>query len=346
MARPLRIEYPGACYHVTSRGNRREVVFHTSRQYDLFVAKLERSALQFGVRVHAYCLLPNHFHLLLTTRDANLSRFMQSLLTAFTVAVNRMQSTPGHVFQGRFKAHLVEAQRYLSEVSRYIHLNPVRTAQARALNLEERRAALLSYRWSSYAALIGLQAAPAWLDIGPVLQTWGEADEARMPNYRQYVEQGLTADTPNPFAAAKAQSILGSEGFVDVIRRRYLLARAAKPANDVPALRQLTRSLEPQQAAAAVAGVYGVAPEQLLKRRSAQAEARRVLMYVVAVHCRHARSLASLAAGLATSVAGLCTARLRVERALAATGNRALKARVQQVEQALQDGRASAPERQ
>jgi putative transposase len=171
MARPLRVEYPGAVYHVVNRGNQRARVFHTVWHHQRFLKTLEEFAPGFDVGVYCYCLMPNHFHLLLCIREANLSRFMQSLLTAYTVSSNRRDGGAGHVFQGRLKAHLVEAQRYLSEASRYIHLNPVRTATTHDLDLEQRRAALYEFRWSSLAMLIGVQKAPQWIDVEPVLST-------------------------------------------------------------------------------------------------------------------------------------------------------------------------------
>jgi len=132
---------------------------------------------------------------------------MQSWLTSFTMSINRMRHSSGHVFQGRFKAHLVESRRYLSEVSRYVHLNPTRTACTKGYSLDERRALLRDFEWSSFPVLIGLRRKPEWLDVEPVLETWGAAREERMTAYRQYVEQGLTADLGNPFLSLREQSI-------------------------------------------------------------------------------------------------------------------------------------------
>ncbi len=126
MARPLRIEYAGAYYHVMNRGNRRQTVFAEPRDYELFLERLGQFGTQFDVRVLCYCCLPNHFHLYLRTGQANLSRFMQSLLTSFTISLNRRHRSSGHVFQGRFMAHLVDNEEYGAQVSHYIHLNPVR----------------------------------------------------------------------------------------------------------------------------------------------------------------------------------------------------------------------------
>ena len=160
MSRPLRIEYSGALYHVMNRGNRRELVFRKVADYELFLSRLERFSAEFGVEVLSYCLMPNHFHLFLRTRQANLSRFMQSLLNSFTVAMNRRDNSSGHLFQGRFKAQLVEGVGYFDTLSRYIHLNPVRVKSVAALPVEERRRVLAKFRWSSFPALIGLATVP------------------------------------------------------------------------------------------------------------------------------------------------------------------------------------------
>ncbi len=125
MARPLRIEFPGACYHVINRGNFRFPVFREDRDRELVVARLVDFAERFQVRIRAYCVQMNHFHCYLQTRAANLGRFMHSFSTSFTVSYNRRHGTSGHVFQGRYKSFVVEdASRYSREVSRYMHLNP------------------------------------------------------------------------------------------------------------------------------------------------------------------------------------------------------------------------------
>ena len=131
MARPLRLEYPGACDHVMHRGNRGMTVFKAEAHYRLFLAKLAVCADEHRVDIRAYCLMANHFHLYLCTPEGNLSRFMQVFLTSFAIiSFNRLDGERGHLFQGRFKAILVEDEAYGSAVGRYIHLNPVRTAEA------------------------------------------------------------------------------------------------------------------------------------------------------------------------------------------------------------------------
>ena len=126
MARALRLEFEGALYHVCARGNKRERIFNTAKDYLLFVQLLTQSIERFGIELHAYVLLPNHFHLLAATPRANLSRWMHWLLVSYSVSFNLRHRGSGHLFQGRFKSFLVEGDDYVLELSRYIHLNPVR----------------------------------------------------------------------------------------------------------------------------------------------------------------------------------------------------------------------------
>ena len=222
MARPLRIEYPGAVYHVLSRGVGRRDIFHKHQDYHTFLVKLSENAADFRVKIRSYCLMKNHFHLYVQTKEANLSKFMQSLLTSYAVIKNRRDRRSGHVFQGRFKGHLIEEDGYGNVLSRYIHLNPVRVKKVKSLPLEERQKLLREYPWSSYAGLIGQRQCPDWLDREAALLTWGETVKEKQQKYMEYVEQGLLREVDNPFEAAAAQFIIGSEDFIDKIRRLYL----------------------------------------------------------------------------------------------------------------------------
>ncbi len=187
MSRPLRIEYSGAYYHVMNRGNRRGVVFHSAEDYRIFLRKLAEFSESYHVLVHCYCLLPSHFHLDICTPEANLSRFMQGLLTSVTTVLNRKHQTSGHLFQGRFKAHLVESERYGDELSRYIHLNPIRVSRHETRPIADKRQLLADYPWSSFAMYVGLRFCPKWLDTGSVLSDWGNSLVDQMKNYRGYV---------------------------------------------------------------------------------------------------------------------------------------------------------------
>jgi REP element-mobilizing transposase RayT len=139
MTRPLRIQFRGAWYHVTSRGNERRDIFSDDTDRGRFLEILADSAAIYGTQIHAYVLMTNHFHLVVHTPQANLSRFMQRFNTTYTVYFNRRYYRRGHLFQGRYKALLVDADNYLLELSRYVHLNPVRVKPNASLSLSEKR---------------------------------------------------------------------------------------------------------------------------------------------------------------------------------------------------------------
>ena len=159
MVRPLRIEYPGAVYHVTSRGDRREPIAKDDVDRSLFLEIVGQAAQRFDARAWAYCLMGNHYHLVLHTRKANLSRLMRQINGVYTQAFNRRHSLTGHLFHGRFKAILVDSDSYLLEVCRYVDFNPVRAAMVKRPG---------AYPWSSYRALAGLADKPDWLDASSV----------------------------------------------------------------------------------------------------------------------------------------------------------------------------------
>lgn len=155
MARPLRIEFPGAIYHVTSRGDRRELIFVDDDDRRVLLAVLAQALARFDARMLAYCLMGNHYHFVLCTHQANLSALMRHVNGVFTQAFNRRHAKVGHLLQGRFKAILVDEEAYLLEVCRYVELNPVRARMV---------AHPRDWPWSSYRAHVGEQAPPVWLD--------------------------------------------------------------------------------------------------------------------------------------------------------------------------------------
>ena len=171
MVRPLRIEYPGAYYHVINRGQRQEAIFDDDRDRERFLFCLDRMANLFGVRIHTYCLMTNHYHLVLETPEANLSRAMQWFNVSYAVYYNRRHHYAGHLFQGRFKAILIEADTYMESLSRYIHLNPVRVGVVQQA---------WTYRWSSCRYFVAAAKPPNWLDIQRVLTGFGRYAKTQM----------------------------------------------------------------------------------------------------------------------------------------------------------------------
>jgi len=220
MARPLRIEYPGACYHITSRGNAQQAIFRDDGDRAALLAILAATVKQFGWDLFAYCLMGNHYHFLLATPQPNLSRGMKQLNGIYTQRFNRRHERVGHLFQGRFGAILVEREAYLLELVRYISLNPVRAGMASSAE---------EWRWSSHRAHAALAAAPEWLRTEPILERFS-ADPASAPlRYRQFVADGVGA--PGPWSALRGQVLLGSDLFAE--RFRTLLAERAVSA-EVP----------------------------------------------------------------------------------------------------------------
>jgi len=178
MARPLRIDVPGAFHHVTSRGNERRPIFRSNRDREAFLQLLAEAVKRFRWSVAAWVLMTNHFHLVIQTPEANLSRGMQWLNGTYADWFNRRHQRCGHLFQGRFKSFIIETETYAAEVLRYVVLNPVR---AKIVGRPEQ------YRWSSYRATSGLEAAPAWLDLAGVYAYFHSDRTAAQAMYAEYV---------------------------------------------------------------------------------------------------------------------------------------------------------------
>jgi len=202
MARKPRVEFSGALYHITARGNQRTDVFNSDADREYFLELLRRIASRLGWRIHAYCLMGNHYHLLVETPGPNLGKGMQALGTTYTQAFNRRNRKIGHLFQGRYKALIVEKESHLLEVSRYIVNNPV-TASFVEHPWE--------WPWSSYRATAGMAPAPAWLETAWTLERFHPTDSKKaVAKYRQFADNQSSGD---PFAELHLGLILGSEQF-------------------------------------------------------------------------------------------------------------------------------------
>jgi len=229
VSRPLRIEYPGAFYHVTARGNERKDIFRDERDRERFLDYLETAVVRYKAVTHAYCLMNNHYHLLLSTPASNLSQIVRHINGAYTVYFNKRHHRFGHLFQGRYRAILVDADEYAGELSRYIHLNPVRAG------LVDRPE---EYLWSSYRNYIGKKKAARWQTTDWLLRYFGKGLADAQRGYRAFVEAKIGAAEENPLKEAIASTILGRPDFIDYIREKYLGGR--KRNRDVPAVAALT----------------------------------------------------------------------------------------------------------
>ena len=226
MARPLRIEYPGAVYHVTTRGNARQAVFRDDRDRKAFLEVLESVVEKSNWRCHVYCLMENHYHLILETPDGNISQGMRQLNGIYTQTFNRRHGTVGHLFQGRFKAILVERESYLLELCRYVVLNPVRAGLVKSPGG--------GYPWSSYRATVGRVRAPSFLTVDWVLGQFGKRRGEAQRSYRDFVRGGI--DVEAPWGKLRGQVFLGLDDFVD--RLKPFLKRS-KERKEIPRAQRL-----------------------------------------------------------------------------------------------------------
>lgn len=204
MARPLRLEFAGALYHVTSRGDRREVIYEDDDDRLAFLSVLERVCGTYNWVCHAYCLMDNHYHLLIETPDSNLSKGMRQLNGMYTQTFNRMNNRVGHVFQGRYKAILVEKDSYLLELSRYIVLNPVRANMVRSA---------IEWPWSSYRSTVGAVKGLSCLNTEWLLAAFAKRKSVAIEKYKQFVAQGT--GQLSPWVMLRKQMYLGSDQFVE-----------------------------------------------------------------------------------------------------------------------------------
>jgi len=235
MARALRVEFPGAFYHVTSRGNERKPIYGNDTDRLRYLSLVADIVNRFDLLLHAYVLMDNHYHLLIETLEANLARAMRALNGGYAKQFNRHHQRVGHLFQGRYTAILVERESYLVELSRYIHLNPVR---AGIVGRAE------DYRWSSAPAYVGLQAAPPFLTLADLLGHFGRSVRHAQPAYRAFLQQdeGRPA-SQSPLDAVVAGTLLGQPDWVEAMRER-IVAQLTAPGvaldvEEMPAVSKL-----------------------------------------------------------------------------------------------------------
>jgi len=220
MSRPLRIEFAGALYHITARGNARQAIYDDDQDRHTFLEYLSKVIKRYDWLCHAYCLMDNHYHLLVETQCPTLSKGMKHLNGNYTQAYNRRHNRVGHLFQGRYKSILVEKDSYLQELSRYIVLNPVRARMVRSAK---------DWPWSSYRAITGLAAKPDYLTTDCILGLFGKKRAIAQQSYRQFVAEGKRQ--ASVWSCLRNQVYLGSDEFV---QKMQLKIDAGQSLEDIP----------------------------------------------------------------------------------------------------------------
>ena len=210
MVRPLRIEYAGGIYHITSRGDRRENIYRDDVDRELWLEVLAQVCTRFNWRCHAWCQMGNHYHIVMETLEGNLSAGMRQLNGVYTQKFNRRHGLYGHVFQGRYKAILVEKDAYLMELSRYVVLNPVRASMVQDVH---------EWPWSSYPYMIDEQKAAEWLETDWLLGCFGKKRSENIRHYKNFVRAGI--GLPPIWENLKYQIYLGQDDFIEKIQKQY-----------------------------------------------------------------------------------------------------------------------------
>ena len=267
MSRPQRIEYENAYYHVMNRGAGREAIFHDDVDRKNFLSVIDEAHRRFGLEIHAYCLMDNHYHLLIKTPRANLSRIMRHINGVYTQRYNRIRKTDGALFRGRYKAILVDSDAYLLHLSKYIHLNPM------SANLVE---ALEEYRWSSYCAYIGESTAPGWLYQSEVYGQLANAPD-KAEAYRLFMKnKEISKELLEFYSKQRLVPVLGDEVFINKLQLSDLAEETPRQdrVNQRPSITKILTE---------VADAFDVSVNALLalkKGRGLQNTPRKVAMYV------------------------------------------------------------------
>ena len=306
MARHPRLIFEGAIYHVVFRGVGRQRLFLNDSDYERMLWRMAEAVELFGVRLYLYCLMGNHVHLLLETPRANLSQFMSSVLTGYSVYFNLKHRRSGHVTEGRYKAQVVGGDDYLLRLSRYINLNPVRVAGVKDQTVGIQVQCLRSYRWSSYRGYAGLGRAEKFVDYGPLTVLTRRRGQLGKESYREYVESGL-AETDEEMEQLVRESRLGigAREYLKDLKAEVKALRGVRVKDEDIALRRELANLPAEAILAAVCKELRIVGEGL-KRRSRNGWQRPLTAYLLQKHGgltqREIAGILGLKTGAAVSV--------------------------------------------
>lgn len=253
MPRPTRIQFPHAFYHVMNRGKGHQTIFHNEFYYQDFIKTLQEVCERFDAVIHAYCLMGNHYHLLIETPRANLDRIMRHVGGIYTQRYNRLKNTDGPLFRGRYKAILVSEDDYLLQVSRYIHRNPIEVKGVDPNVLD-------TYPWSSYLAYVGQVSQPLWLKCDTIYGLFGGKDPAL--GYRAYVQAGTDASIQRFYARGSLPNVLGDREFKELLLNKKVQLMGPRHLTKILFKRPTAKEI-----IEAVSAVFGVTMLSIMKRQ-------------------------------------------------------------------------------
>lgn len=270
MARPLRIQYEGALYHITSRGNEKRDIFLDEADFKKFLKILSELQDRFKIIIYGYVLMNNHYHLLIETPQANIIKTIHYLNSSYTGYFNRKYNRVGHLFQGRYKSYLIEKDSYLLLVSRYIHLNPLRAGVVRDLG---------EYMWSSYNDYMSKRKEKEWLNRKWILSQFSNREDASIKAYKKFVEdkEGLNE---SPFKRAIAGFILGSEEFLKKIRDES----GERRDREIPEIRKIRKFLGIQDIVEIVARILNIEIDEIKRKCKRNNNAKKICFYLIRRH--------------------------------------------------------------
>lgn len=306
MARPLRIEYPGAWYHVLNRGRRRENIFFCENDYEIFFKVVEECCRLFKFEIHAYSLMPNHYHLLIHTPQGMLSRGMRHLNGVYTQNINRKYKKDGSLFKGRFKSILIEKDNYLTELVRYIHRNPHKA------KLEEK---IGQHRWTSHFAYMKEQRQPVWLQTEEVLMQFSKYSGEAREKLDAFVNDGEPKTLTDILDKVKWPAILGGEDFKTAIREK--LRGKNIVTRDVPQYRESMAVLSAEEVINILKGEIGWKDILACKKSKQYTLKRKALAYICREHLYiPGRKLCTLLGGISYAAVSklFCSAREEIRQ--------------------------------
>jgi REP-associated tyrosine transposase len=269
MARPLRIEYPGAFYHVMHRGNAGSDIYKSDRDREKFLEYVSNAVMRYEIKIHSYCLMTNHYHFLIETPHPNLSQAIKWINVGYVAYFNRKRRRSGHLFQGRFKAVVIDADEYLKHLSRYIHLNPVRAGMVKLCK---------DYPWSSYSVFAGYTKDHEWLETRWLLSLFGTKQKKATERYRDFVESVQNEKIENPSKDIVHGAILGGAEFVNWIKREFLSRDL--DVKEKPQLKKLKPRLTLEDLVPTVGKEFACTREAILRKGKKRNLARDVAIYL------------------------------------------------------------------